>query len=81
MDTTLSSKTIVRPPDTDERPRRVSLSDRIALRIGMALIIWSRRTRRVRPAIDHEAFLAAERAKVERENAWLAVAIQLRSWR
>ena len=78
---TMSSKTIIRPPDTGERPRRVSLSDRIALRIGLALIIWSRRTRRERPVIDHETFLAERRARAAREDAWLAAAIQLRSWR
>ena len=35
------------PPSEPERtPRRVGLVDRLALRVGLALIVWGRRPRR-----------------------------------
>ncbi|KQO64860.1 hypothetical protein [Curtobacterium sp. Leaf261] len=52
-------------------PRRVSLPDRIALRVGLALVVWSRRTRRVRPERSHDEYrrlalqLAEERRRAE----------------
>jgi hypothetical protein len=56
-------------------PRRVSVPDRIALRVGLALVVWSRRTRRVRPERSYDEYrrlalqLAEERRKAERRLA------------
>ncbi|PZO59722.1 MAG: hypothetical protein DI639_05915 [Leifsonia xyli] len=61
--------------------RRVSLADRIALRVGMSLIIWSRRTRRVRPVIDHGTLLQLERERQQRENDLLLQAALMPAWR
>lgn len=77
----MSSKTATRPPDTRAARHRVSLTDRIALRIGMSLIIWSRRTRRVRPVIDHGTQLQLDRERQQRENDLLLQAALMRAWR
>lgn len=77
----MTTKTALRPPDTTERPRKVALGDRIALRIGLALIVWSRRTRRIRPAIDHETRLRLERERREQEAALYALTIGMQRWR
>ncbi|MEJ8283066.1 hypothetical protein [Curtobacterium citreum] len=77
----MSTKTTTRPPDTRAVRRRVSLADRIALRVGMSLIIWSRRTRRVRPVIDHGTLLQLERERQQRENDLLLQAALMRAWR
>ncbi|TCL80980.1 MULTISPECIES: hypothetical protein [unclassified Curtobacterium] len=77
----MSSKTATRPPDTRAARHRVSLTDRIALRIGMSLIIWSRRTRRDRPVIDHATRLQLDRERQQRENDLLLQAALMRAWR
>ncbi len=77
----MSSKTATRPPDTRAPRRGVSFTDRVALRIGMSLIIWSRRTRRVRPVIDHGTLLRLERERQQRENDLLLQAALMRAWR
>ncbi len=79
--TTLSTKTVNRPPDTRAVRRRVSLSDRIALRIGMSLIIWSRRTHHVRPSVDLETRRRLEQERAAREAAWLTQVGMLNRWR
>ncbi len=79
--TTLSTKTVIRPPDTRAVRRRVSLSDRIALRVGLSLIIWSRRTHHVRHSVDLETRRRLEQERAAREAAWLLqVGLQNR-WR
>ncbi|MGN7189519.1 hypothetical protein [Curtobacterium sp. MCBA15_004] len=80
----MSSKTTsTRPPDTAAAAavRRVSLADRIALRVGMSLIIWSRRTRRVRPSVDHATRQRLERERRERELDLLVRGAAMRMWR
>ena len=77
----MSTKTPVRPPDTRAVRSRVSLSDRIALRVGMSLIIWSRRTRRERPDVDHRTRLRLDREREAREATWLLQTAALRLWR
>jgi hypothetical protein len=64
------------PPGTRvhvERAARVSLADRVALRLGLALITWSRRSRTVapRPTLD-ELHARTERAaeRTARERRW-----------
>ncbi|MDM7890183.1 hypothetical protein [Curtobacterium caseinilyticum] len=78
----MSSKTTsIRPPDTVDQQRRVSLADRIALRVGMSLIIWSRRTHRVRPSVDFATRQRLERELREREVALLVEGAAMRMWR
>lgn len=78
----MSTKTTsIRPPDTRALRRRVSLSDRIALRLGMTLVIWSRRTHRVRPSGDIATRNRLEREREAREAAWLLQSAALRLWR
>ncbi|MEK6311013.1 MAG: hypothetical protein V4755_09920, partial [Curtobacterium sp.] len=59
----MSTTTTTRPPDTRAVRRRVSLPDRIALRVGLWLILWSRRTTPVRVSVDFET-----RQRIERER-------------
>ncbi len=59
----MSTKTSTRPPDTRAVRRWVSLPDRIALRVGLWLILWSRRTTPVRVSVDLET-----RQRIEREQ-------------
>ncbi|PZF59690.1 hypothetical protein DEJ23_01280 [Curtobacterium sp. MCSS17_008] len=77
----MSNDIDVRPPDTRAVRRRVTLADRIALRIGMSLIIWSRRTRHVRPSVDHATRQRLERERRERELALLVQTAAMRMWR
>ena len=78
---TLSTKTTTtRPPDIRAVRRRVSLSDRIALRIGMSLIIWSRRTHHVRPSVDIATRNRLERERQQREAEWLLRSAALHLW-
>ena len=72
MSTTTSTRRLQHPPQqetTVHTVNRVSLLDRVALHVGLALITWSRRTRSVesreRFALLHEQRLA----RVEREAA------------
>lgn len=77
----MSTKTTIRPPDTRAVRRRVSLTDRIALRIGMTLIIWSRRTHHVRPSVDHATRLRLDRERAAREATWLLQSAAMHLWR
>lgn len=77
----MSNDTDVRPPGTRAVRRRVTLADRIALRIGMSLIIWSRRTHRVRPSVDLATRQRLERERYERELDWLTQGAAMRLWR
>ena len=78
----MSSKTTsTRPPDTAATVRRVSLPDRVALRVGMSLIIWSRRTHRVRPSVDFATRQRLERERRERELDLLVRGTAMRMWR
>ncbi|GGK89280.1 hypothetical protein JOE58_000848 [Curtobacterium luteum] len=69
----MSTKTTTRPPDT-RAVRRVSLPDRIALRIGLWLILWSRRTTPVPMTVDF-----ATRQRIERERREQQLRVLLRS--
>lgn len=77
----MSTKSVLRPPGATLGPRKVSLTDRIALRVGVALIIWSRRTRRVRPPVDPALVAELERKRIARETEWAVFGIGLRTWR
>ena len=75
----MSTKSVLRPPDAGVAPRKVSLTDRIALRIGMSLIIWSRRTQR--PQTDPALREQLDRERTQREAEWAMLGIGLRAWR
>lgn len=75
----MSNDLILRPPDTRAEHRRVTLTDRLALRIGMSLVIWSRRTRRTR--MDPALRVRLEREREQREAEWLALGSAMRAWR
>ncbi|MFJ3382935.1 MULTISPECIES: hypothetical protein [unclassified Curtobacterium] len=77
----MSTKSVLRPAGATLEPRTVSLTDRIALRVGMALIIWSRRTRRVRPPVDPALVAELDRERIARETEWAMLGIGLRTWR
>jgi hypothetical protein len=81
----MSSKTLLRPVrPPDGRPRRVSLPDRVALRIGLALIVWSRRTRRQPHEIDPAEELRRQReeqARLAREAEWVILGAAMHMWR
>lgn len=77
----MSNDTDVRPPGTRAVRRRVTLADRIALRIGMSLIIWSRRTHHLRPSVDLATRQRLERERRERELDWLTQGAAMRLWR
>lgn len=74
MNTTITTTAIssnrpraAHPPE--QRVRRVSLADRIALRLGLALITWSRRPLTA-PTREERARVARNRlAVLERERA------------
>ncbi|WP_139195282.1 hypothetical protein [Curtobacterium sp. MCBA15_001] len=75
----MSNHVHLRPPDTRAARRRVSLTDRVALRLGLWLILWSRRTRRTpRPRVDPALRVQLEREREQREAAALAL---MRAWR
>lgn len=72
-----SIPTTVHPPSVPARPRRVGLPDRIALRIGIALVQWSRRPRVIitRASIAHR--YEAQRRRRDREEQWQSAALLL----
>ena len=73
----MSNDIDVRPPDTRAVRRRVTLADRI----GMSLIIWSRRTHHVRPSVDHATRQRLDRERRERELELLVQSAAMRMWR
>ncbi|MGV3733440.1 MAG: hypothetical protein ACO1N6_08580 [Microcella sp.] len=82
--TTRADRTAQHPPSPASipaRPRptahRVGLIDRIALRIGVALVVWSRRAR-VLDGRAHRARRVQQSMAVEqREQQWQRLALQL----
>lgn len=75
----MSNDLVLRPPDTRAERRRVTLTDRLALRIGISLVIWSRRPRRTR--MDPALRVRLEREREQREAEWLALGSATRAWR
>jgi hypothetical protein len=59
--------------------RSVSLTDRVALRVGLALIVWSRRTHRPAPSLDLGR--SVQLGIAEREASWQRQAAFLGRWR
>ena len=77
----MSTKTSTRPPDTRAVRRRVSLPDRMALRVGLWLILWSRRTTPVRVSVDFATRQRIEREQRERELRALLQSGTMHLWR
>ncbi|MBF4590159.1 hypothetical protein [Curtobacterium sp. VKM Ac-1395] len=79
--TTMSTKSVLRQPGATTAARSVSLTDRLAMRLGMALIVWSRRTRPQRLPVD--LFLAEQlrRERAAREAEWVMLGATMHMWR
>ena len=77
----MSTRTTTRPPDTRAVRRRVSLPDRIALRVGLWLILWSRRTTRVRVSVDFATRQRIDREQRESELRLLLQSGAMQRWR
>ena len=70
--TTADRRVTVHPPDTAATPRRrrVGLVDRLALRLGVALITWSRRSYKAPPTREELTLLREQQRELEaRERA------------
>lgn len=69
--TTLAPQRVSGIPDTlrlDRRPARTSLLDRVALHIGLRLLIWSSRAPHVVDRDRHRRVFEHERARIAREH-------------
>lgn len=73
MNTTLSTapERLDHPPrpPAAQQPRRVNLLDRIALRIGLALITWGRRPRSIESRERRATRIEQQLGRIERERA------------
>ncbi|MCA1942437.1 MAG: hypothetical protein LDL15_02360 [Yonghaparkia sp.] len=58
------------PPRSRPVARRVGLVDRIALRLGVALVAWSRRPRLLDDRAERERRAQLERSTALRERQW-----------
>ena len=79
--TTMSTKSVLRPPGATTAARSVSLTDRLAMRLGMALILWSRRTRAKRPPVDLLLAEQLRRERAAREAEWVMLGATMHMWR
>ncbi|WAB81678.1 hypothetical protein OVN18_01265 [Microcella daejeonensis] len=70
-----SRPSIVHPQSVPARPRRVSLPDRIALRIGIALVQWSRRPRVIVTRASIIRRREAQHDRRRREQQWQHAAL------
>lgn len=82
--TTRAVTTAQHPPSPASIPsrsrphaRRVGLIDRIALRLGVALVAWSRRPRVLDDRVVQERRTHRELSIIERERQWQRMAMQL----
>lgn len=69
------------PASIPSRPRpaarRVGLIERIALRVGVALVAWSRRPRLLDDRAERERRGRLARSTAQREQQWQRLALQL----
>jgi hypothetical protein len=79
--TTMSTKSVLRPPGATTAARSVSLTDRIAMRLGMALVIWSRRTRTKRLPVDPLLAHQLRQERAAREAEWVMLGATMHLWR
>jgi hypothetical protein len=76
LSTTVDEQTHTHPPSPLEhrsKAHTVSLADRAALHLGLALITWSRRPRTVAPETSRDELNGrrlATAARTEREREW-----------
>lgn len=59
------------------RTQRVALIDRLALRVGVALVAWSRRPRTLDSRVERERRVTIARATEKRERAMHRSMVQL----
>ncbi len=74
------------PPSgrTPARANRVGLVDRVALHLGLALITWSRRPRRLTGSpLSHNSYEQRERtaARRARDEQWQRAMLEAHPWR
>lgn len=84
MNTVLSTSVEHQHPEhpVASRVRRVSFADRIALHVGLALITWSRRSRRSGVRLtDPFARNARALEREAREREWQRASYLARPWR
>ncbi|OII34789.1 hypothetical protein BIU98_02145 [Curtobacterium sp. MMLR14_010] len=79
--TTMPTKSVLRRPPTPPAARSVALTDRLAMRLGMALVIWSRRTRTQRPPLDPSLQQQLRRERAAREAEWVLLGATMHLWR
>jgi hypothetical protein len=79
MATATTSRPRAEVVETPSAWRSVSVADRMALRVGMALIVWSRRTHR--PRSSAEGARDELLARAAREAAWQRDAVFVGRWR
>lgn len=77
----MSTKSVLRRPATNPAARPVALTDRLAMRLGMALIIWSRRTRTKRLPVDPYLQEQLRRERATREAEWVMLGAAMHLWR
>ena len=72
MNTTFAPQRLSGIPDTQRLTSRTSLIDRIALRLGLWLLIWGSRTPRLAPDREtHSRHHRAQAARAAREHGYL----------
>lgn len=77
----MSTKSVLRRPATKPAARSVALTDRIAMRLGMALVIWSRRTRTKRLPVDPLVAHQLRQERAAREAEWVMLGATMHLWR
>ena len=77
----MSTKSVLRPPGATTAARSVSLTDQLAMRLGMALIVWSRRTRPKRLPVDLLLAEQLRRERAAREAEWVMLGATMHMWR
>jgi hypothetical protein len=83
MDTVLLTRVDEQHQPHPPSPHRVALPDRIALRLGLALITWSRRPRTEPLVREYNPHARREREHYlrQREEQWRLAMYVSRSWR
>ena len=73
LSTRVDEQNHTHPPSSLEHRATVSLADRVALHLGLALVTWSRRPRTAASQSSRDALLGRSRAataRLAREREW-----------
>jgi hypothetical protein len=68
MNTLLSTRVDEQHQPHPPSPTRVTLPDRVALHVGLALVMWSRRPHTARLVREHNAHARSERERYLRQR-------------